>query len=257
MVARRIFAAMDLVLDIGNTRIKAGLFQGAELLRTGHVAHGDLAGLKAFADRSPVERIAVGSVAREDQVLLGALGSWAPTVVIAGDHPSPLRMAYRTPTTLGVDRLANAVAVAHLFPGRAALAIDLGTCVTYDHVDAAGTYRGGSISPGLRMRARAMHAHSARLPLVAPPEQPAAIGLSTEESLAAGVHHGLRAELKTLIAEARQQAPDLAVVLTGGDAPRFARALENGIFAHPTLTLLGLHALLGHPRTPAPAGVGH
>ncbi len=246
----------DLVLDIGNSRTKAGLFKDARFERNGVFANGDETALAAFVADEKVARIAIGSVARKDVALMTALEHIAPVTVINGNSPSPLRSAYTTPATLGADRLANAVGAWKMFPDRAALAIDLGTCVTYDLVDAHGNYLGGLISPGLRMRARAMHTFSARLPEVDLSETTALIGQSTAECLASGAHHGLRAELRSLIAELGQQHPGLAVVLTGGDAPRFARALENGIFAHPFLTLLGLHALLDFdPPVPGAAVV--
>lgn len=239
-------APLDLVLDVGNTRMKLGLFAGDDLVAQATAPHGDMDAVTALlAGRSPL-RIAVGSVAAADEPLVRALEAIAPVRVLNGASPAPLRNAYGTPLTLGVDRLANAVAAMRLFPERPALAIDLGTCVTYDLVDATGTYRGGAISPGLRMRARALHAYSARLPEVEPAEDAPLLGMDTVGSLAAGTHHALRLELEGFIAAYRQQCPGLAVVLTGGDALRFARALKSGIFAHPSLTLLGLHALLHH-----------
>lgn len=153
---------------------------------------------------------------------------------------------YEDPSSLGVDRWANAVAAAHLFPARPVLAISLGTCITDDLVTADGVHQGGRISPGHHMRARAMATFTARLPLVDPPSGPPVLGTTTADAMAAGIHHGIRSELGGLIGELRSSLPGLAVVLTGGDAPRYARALESGIFAHPHLTLLGLDLLLSH-----------
>lgn len=242
-----------LVLDIGNSRTKAGLFHDGHLLRTAAFPNGDAAAVRRFLSGTKVARIACGSVAAENADQMGSLEAVAPVTELRGDSPGPIANSYRTPATLGVDRWANAVAAASLFPGRAALAVDLGTCITYDLVTKGHGLVGGIISPGLRMRARAMHAFSARLPEVEAPEIVPFIGGDTAECIASGTHHGIRAELRQVIDELAQQHPDLAVVLTGGDAPRFARALENGIFAHPYLTLLGLHALLvhAHPYTPA------
>ncbi|MBS1580972.1 MAG: type III pantothenate kinase [Bacteroidetes bacterium] len=236
----------DLVLDVGNTRIKLALFAEGRIVARDTARHGDAAAVAAFLGPVRPRAVVVGSVAERDEALLAFLRTLGPVTEITGASPAPLRNAYGTPATLGVDRLADAVGAMQLFPGRAALAIDLGTCVTYDLVDGAGAYHGGAITPGLRMRARAMHAYSARLPDVDPPEDAALLGTDTVGSLAAGTHHGLRLELEGFIGAFRQQWPDLAVVLTGGDAPRFARALKNGIFAHPSLTLLGLHALFLH-----------
>lgn len=240
---------VDLVVDVGNTRMKMGLFRNGRLLRSAVAPHGDRRAVSDLLAQRQVARIGLGSVAAGDPPFREFLGTFAPVTDIVPGGPSPVPTRYRTPATLGVDRMANAVAVAALFPRRAALAIDLGTCITCDFVDALSVHQGGSISPGMTMRSRAMHAYSAALPEVVPPDAVPLLGLDTPESLASGIHHGVLAELHTIIARLKQQHPDLAVVLTGGDAPRFAKALKSGIFAHPFLTLLGLHAILHHhPR---------
>lgn len=238
--------ALDLVIDMGNTRVKAGLFQSGRWIRGISMAPSDQAALSVFLDGTIPRRIAVGSVSSADAAFMRYLENMAPITVLEGSARAPISNAYTTPLSLGVDRLANAVGAVSLFPTRPVLAIDLGTCITYDLVDASSVYRGGAITPGMHMRARAMHAYSARLPEVDPPENAEVLGTSTIGSLASGIHHGTLMELQGLIGFFKQQYPDLVVVLTGGDAPRFARALKNGIFAHPTLTLIGLHALLHH-----------
>ena len=232
-----------LVLDIGNSRTKVALFSDGRMVMQGVLANGDGAGVRAFLEGGQVARVVVGSVAREDRHLMEELEQLGTVQVITGATPSCIRNIYTRPEDLGADRWANATGASLLFPSRAVLAIALGTCVTYDLVDANGAYLGGMISPGFRMRARALGEFTARLPIVEPPSDPVRLGRSTEECLSAGVHHGLRAELLATIKEIRQQHPEAAVVLTGGDGLRFAQGLENGIFAHPFLTLYGLHAL--------------
>ena len=234
----------ELILDVGNTRLKLGLFRKGRLTDQWSMAHGDSSDLTALLANASLDRIAFGSVGRTDPGLMAKLEEAAPVISITGASPSPVRTSYADPGSLGVDRLANVVGAAALFPQRAVLAVDLGTCVTYDLVDELAVHRGGIISPGMRMRSRAMHAFSARLPEVDPPEDGPFPGTDTAGSLAAGIHRGLLMELRGFVDEFRQQHPELAVVLTGGDAPRYARAMKNGIFAHPSLTLIGLHALL-------------
>jgi type III pantothenate kinase len=249
----------DLVLDVGNTRMKAALYGPRGVERSVILAHGDLSGLRNWLAGSRLEDIALASVILPDPQLEGFLSTLAPVLVLHGGSPSPLISAYGTPHTLGVDRLANAVGARQQFPGRPVIAIDLGTCITYDVVDGSGRYHGGLITPGMTMRARAMNAYSARLPRVEPSGHPPLVGRDTVGSLEAGIHHGVRAELVTLIHELRHEMPDAAVVLTGGDALRFTRALKNGIFADPSLTLNGTHALLLHHRSLAaghPSGDG-
>jgi type III pantothenate kinase len=237
---------LDLVLDVGNTRTKAALFRGQRLVRAGVMRSGDGGALKEFLGGDHPGRIAFGSVATPDPKWEAHLRTIAPTFLLTGGSSAPVRSAYATPLTLGVDRLANAVGAKGMFPGRPVLAIDLGTCITYDVVSAEGVYQGGAISPGMTMRSRAMNAYSARLPLVAALADTALIGVDTETSLASGVHFGIVHELQGYIHHLAHQYPGMAVVLTGGDGLRFARALKSGIFAHPFLTLEGLHAILLH-----------
>ncbi len=238
--------ALHLVIDVGNTRTKAGLFDQGRLVDAGTFnAPGPSALEQWLAQRRP-ERIGIGRVGGQGEELARQLGTLAPVEVLLGASPGPIRTLYDDPSSLGVDRWANAVAIAHMSPGRPALAISLGTCITCDLVTADGVHQGGRISPGHRMRAQAMANFTARLPLVDPPAMPPQLGTTTADAMAAGIHHGIRSELGGLIGELRNTLPGLAVVLTGGDAPRYARALESGIFAHPHLTLLGLDLLLSH-----------
>lgn len=246
-------ASRDLVIDVGNSRMKLGLFVEGRLMEHRVAAHGDLAALEQFLKGSRPGRVTYGSVGRAEPGFVDALRRLAPVKEITGDSPSPVRSLYTSRHTLGVDRLANVVGAALLFPRRAVLAIDLGSCATYDLVDELTVHQGGIIAPGLRMRASAMHAYSARLPEVVPPEDPDLMGTDTASCLESGVHHGLLMELQGHIAAFAQQHRDMAVVITGGDAPRFAKALKSGIFAHPTLTLLGLHALLHYDPDHGPS----
>jgi len=237
----------DLILDIGNSRTKAAVFNGAQLLALRAFANEDLLGFQGFIDTFAVQRAALGSVAGDGNALVAGLRKQdVPIIELTAQSPAPIRSAYSTMPTLGVDRWANAAAAAALFPGRAALAIDLGTCITYDLVDSAGIYRGGAISPGGRMRSRAMHAYSARLPLIEPKPAVPPFGDSTAASLQAGLAHGVIGELEHFIGAARASHANLGVVLAGGDALPLARALKSGIFAHPFLTHEGLRIILHH-----------
>lgn len=241
-------APCDIVLDVGNSRTKVGVHTAGRWVKLATLPNTDREGLMALLNGKAVSAVVIGSVAERDPELVEQAGTVAPVLEVTGATPSPLQQAYGTPFTLGADRLANAVAAWQAFPGRPVLVIDPGTCITYDLVEADGSYLGGAISPGLRMRAFAMHHHSARLPLVEPPSSPGLLGRDTASSLASGMHHGILGEMHHYVGAMRMDRPQLAVVLTGGDAPRFAAALKSGIFAHPLLTLNGLHALLEHHR---------
>ena len=246
--------AVDLALDVGNSRTKAALFHNGRIVRSGTVRNGDPSGVDAFIAGTPCQAIVIGSVAQEDTDFLEALRQRAPILVISGDSPAPVATRYDDPATLGADRLANAVCATLHFPGRPVLVIDAGTCITYDLVDASGEHIGGAISPGMRMRAEAMHAYSARLPLVDAGEAAISIGASTRSSLLAGIRNGILGEMRTTMESYGHEHPGMAVILTGGDGLRWAKALKNGIFALPYATLEGLYAILLHHRARHGAG---
>ncbi len=232
---------VHLVLDVGNTRTKAALFREGRVLRWG-----TLASLPDFLKEDRPSAIVLGSVGAEDEAFRTRLETLAPLLEVTGATATPLRSAYASPSTLGADRLANAVGGAALFPGRNVLVIDVGTCITYDLVTAERQYLGGAITPGVTMRAKAMNAYSARLPEVTLTDVPAPWGTTTEASLASGIHHGITSEMAGFIRATAYEHERPAVVITGGDALRFVRALKSGIFADPLLTLRGLHAILQH-----------
>ncbi len=235
---------LHLVLDVGNTRTKAGLFKAGDPLRWATFDNGDVVAITKWIGAERPAHCAVGSVAAPDPGLLAQLVQLCPVLEVSGTTPSPLRNSYSTAGTLGADRLANAVAAAAYLPGSAVLIIDAGTCITYDLVQADGTYLGGAISPGLRMRSTAMNAYSARLPMVDVLPDTPVLGTDTASSLAAGVYHGVLGEVAAFIRSYRYLIPDTRVIITGGDALWIVAGSESGIFAHPLLTLEGLHAIL-------------
>lgn len=247
-------AACDLVIDVGNHRAKLALFDQHGIVRHAVVEVKDDRAMLSFIASINVRRVAIGSVADGAMEAWWSLGSIAPVTLLTGTSAAPIQNAYGSPLTLGVDRLANAVAASAMFPGRPTMAIDLGTCITYDLVDDRATYLGGAISPGMHLRARAMHEHSARLPMVDPAsrsEEGSMVGTNTGSAMLSGIYRGIQHELDGWITGMRYQYPSLAVVLTGGDALRFVRGSKSGIFADPLLTLRGLHALLDHQSHPA------
>jgi type III pantothenate kinase len=237
-----------LALDIGNTAVKAGCFEGPALREMA-------AGLTAAEVRELVQRwrpqhVVVASVAEAAVLTVEELRDVVPGEILAfspGTTPVPLRNAYVTLHTLGADRLAGAVGAASLRPEQDTLIIDAGTALKFDLVTADGTYHGGSIGPGLAMRLRALHAFTGRLPLLELPPADATISLvgdSTTGSILSGVVNGTVAEIMGLAAQYQQRYPNVGMLLTGGDAAFLAARLPNSIFVVPELVLLGLNRIL-------------
>lgn len=158
--------------------------------------------------------------------------------------PLPVTIQYETPTTLGRDRLAAVVGANYLQPGKSLLVIDAGTAITYELVDASGTFLGGNISPGLTTRFKALNFFTKKLPLVIESDEIPQIGTSTETAIQAGVVNGIVYEMDGYINDLRIKYPDLLVFLTGGHSFYFERRLKNSIFADINLVLTGLNRIL-------------
>ena len=158
--------------------------------------------------------------------------------------PVPVRNGYATPATLGCDRLAAAVGAAALFPGRNVLVVDLGTAVTFDLVTADATYRGGCISPGMALRFKSLHEHTARLPLCEARDGECLVGSATQDAVTYGVVNSLTFEIEGYIARMEALYADLCVIFTGGDANFFAKRIKNTIFANCNPVFRGLERIL-------------
>ena len=156
----------------------------------------------------------------------------------------PFENEYRSPETLGVDRLANVAAAQVFFPKTNCLVIDAGSCVTYDLLEEGIRYKGGLISPGLKMRQRSMHSFTERLPGGGNSQR--SHWTHYRRGLASGAFFGLLHEVKGLIGRFSERYGDLQILLTGGDAPSLEKHLENSIFARPQLALVGLNELCNH-----------
>ena len=165
----------------------------------------------------------------------------------ATDAILPITVGYETPETLGADRLAAAIGACSYFPGRPVLVIDAGTAITYDVVDASGTYLGGAISPGLHMRFNTLHTFTARLPLVDLAEQAPTLGVSTFSSIQTGVQQGAIQEMRGFVDLYKEKLGQaLAVFITGGDAHVFEKHVKKANFARFHLLLEGIFLTLKH-----------
>ena len=158
----------------------------------------------------------------------------------------PIQNLYSTPETLGVDRIAAVCGAQTTFPNEKCLVIDMGSCITYDYLNEKGEYHGGSISPGLNMRFKAVHTFTAKLPLVKPLADPALIGTTTASNIQSGVINGLTEEIKGIISLYQHKFGNIRVILCGGDAHFFENKLKGVIFAIPELVLIGLNSILSH-----------
>lgn len=232
---------MNLAIDIGNTAVKWATFEGKQRVESGE--------WRADNGEWKVENIerAIACASGKEETLeqiRSALHS--PLATLRSDTPLPIRLDYKTPATLGPDRIAAACGAWALHPGEACVVIDAGTCITVDFLDAEGVYHGGAIMPGLGMSLQALHAYTAKLPLIGLEGVAKApvLGRSTEESILAGTLGATMLALAGYVALYRQKCPALHVLLTGGDADRLTAAGASGWEHQPHLTLIGLNETL-------------
>lgn len=233
----------DCVVDAGNSRIKVGWFHQAELLETEVLEHADW---QQYQPKYPIGRALIASVSMPEAELehrLLQMGASNVRVWRASDA-LPFSSDYTSLHTLGSDRKMLVMGANKRFPGMNRLVVGMGSCITYDLIDATGHHLGGDISPGLHMRWQSMHQFTARLPLAAMPSDWPTLGTDTTSALQAGVLQGVLAEIQGRKIQLELILSELTIILSGGDAHFFEKRFDNRIFAEPNLALYGLHALL-------------
>jgi len=234
---------MILTVDVGNSRIKAAVFEGDILLEPFVFKKEELQKniqniLKNFTNTTHLVVASVGNV--EKQAFLEFEKDIAVHFVSPGDQ-FPFANEYETPLTLGIDRMVLAAGATLQFPGKNRLVIDAGTCVTFDFINDSNEYLGGAITPGLQLRYKSLHDFTANLPLLALESPKNIIGNSTAESIHSGVVNGLVYEIDGFIDEYRALYSNFIIILTGGDTDFLAKRLKNTIFANSNFLLESLN----------------
>jgi type III pantothenate kinase len=233
---------MNAAIDLGNTFAKIGFFDENNLIE---VKKGlSLDELKEVIALNNVKNLIVSSVTRPQNELEEIFKNFSfKKIFLNPTTPLPIKKNYETPQTLGSDRLAGAVGANFVFPEQNCLIIDMGTAIKYDYVSADGTFQGGIISPGMRIRFESLHTFTKRLPLVEAHEIPDLIGKSTIGCIQSGVVNGIIAEANGMI-ENYKELGDIQVILCGGDAPFFESRIKKPTFALSNLVLIGLNRIL-------------
>ena len=229
----------NLVIDIGNTSLKAAFAEGVELQDIHKTESGEDMWdfVLCLTKDIEVDTIAISSVRDIDESFLEKLAKKCrKMVVVDGTTPLSIKNEYKTPKTLGPDRLVAAYAATKIFPDENCMIFDFGTAVTIDFVTADKIFLGGNISPGVLSRFRSLNDYTQRLPLVDIPEFLSQKGTKTEEAIQSGVILGLIFEIEGYI----RAYPDYIAIFTGGDANFFAERMKNPIFAICNLVLKGL-----------------
>lgn len=236
---------MIVTVDVGNTRIKAAVFEGDTRLES-FVFDKTVLEKKIKNILKKFETIVcmvVSSVADVEKHSFLVFEEEVEVHFVSHEDAFPFINNYGTPKTLGIDRMVLASGATLLYPDQNRLIIDAGTCVTYDFVDENNVYQGGAIAPGLRLRYEALHNFTAKLPLLHLQSPENYIGKSTSESIHSGVVNGLVYEIDGFIDEYKAGCSKIIIILTGGDAEFLAKRLKNTIFANSNFLLESLNQI--------------
>tara|TARA_B100000809_G_scaffold263953_1_gene318486 strand:+ start:1026 stop:1751 length:726 start_codon:yes stop_codon:yes gene_type:complete len=234
-----------LIIDAGNTRVKVFVFEEDSILFS--IVSDENSLDEIFENiffKNKISKIIISSVGAMKEKIEMIIDGRAPILILSNETKVPFVNKYKTPKTLGVDRIALMAASANLFSKNNVLVIDAGTCITYDFLNIENEYLGGAISPGLEMRYKALSFFTEKLPKIDFLHPENLIGNDTNASIHSGVVNGLVCEINGVVNEYKDKFLDLTIVLTGGDAIYLSKRLKNGIFANPNFLVEGLNAIL-------------
>jgi len=235
---------MNLVLDIGNTSAKAAIYKGHSLVKKERLETFSRASLESFLGKIQPAKAIISSVTTGPADVISVVRESIKEVHnLTWRSEYPFKIRYSTPDTLGVDRLAAAAGALLKYGGHDLLVIDAGSAVTFDIV-AGGEYLGGSISPGLAMRLRALHEFTGKLPLAELSDSFSFPGTSTLDAIAGGVVMGLVFEINEYIRTFEKRYNALIAVITGGDGEKLSSLTDRRVICNPDLVSDGLNYLL-------------
>ena len=237
---------MNLVIDVGNTCVKLAVFNNETIVfdtRTEilNIRENVIQLKKKYKQ---IDRAIISSVGKLKNEDAEYIKKQVDVLIINAETKLPFLNKYKTPHTLGIDRIALVSASVNQFPKNNTLIIDAGTCITYDFITSENAYLGGAISPGIRMRYTALNNLTANLPLLNTETPSSLIGSSTNDSIHSGVVNGVLNEIDGVITNYKQKNSDLTVILTGGDANFLSKQLKSSIFANSKFLLEGLNYIL-------------
>lgn len=229
--------------DFGNTRLKAGIFTNRVFREEVVLSGPNPEHILPVLERENPDKIILSSVIKHPPETIRLLEGYTRFHLLNHASQLPLTTPVGKPETIGADRLAICAAAIDLFPHTHCLAIGLGTCITYNFINQAHEFLGGSISPGMNMRFRAMHEQTALLPLVSAAKRFPLVGYDTITNLQSGVIQGIACEIDGIIHAYRSKYNKLEVLITGGDLVFFDALLTHPMHRDPYLLFKGLHAI--------------
>lgn len=235
---------MNLVLDIGNSLLKAGIFKNNNLINYCEFNKDYFLNVKSILDNNPISHSIASNVSESNNKLIELLSNKTNLIEFNSSLNVPFKNCYQSKNTLGKDRIALVSNASKEYPKENVLLIDLGSCITFDFLNNKNEYLGGSISPGLRMRYKSLNNYTANLPLLDPKEIDYFIGKNTEDSIHSGIINGIISELNSTVEKYKSQYKKIRIILTGGDSKFLFKKIKSGIFANSNFLIFGLNFLI-------------
>lgn len=247
-----------LVVDIGNTNIVLGMYEGSELLHhfrisTSRQTTSDEYGVMIYnlfrmagVEAERIEGVMISSVVPP---IVGVIEQMCRTylkktpLVVGPGIKTGLNLRYENPREIGADRIVNAVAAVELYGGPVVV-VDFGTATTFDCIDAQGTYLGGAIVPGIGISTEALYQRASKLPRIELEKPKKVIGRNTVHAMQSGIIYGYAGQVDGIVKRIRQEMnTELQVIATGGLAPLICAETESVREVNPLLTLEGLRLI--------------
>jgi len=234
----------NLTIDIGNSFIKYGIFKNGNLIFDGRCEKLLVRDVKKLYEKYKFGNCLLSTTRKSLPRFTNYMVKHHKLKILDHKTALPFKNHYSTPKTLGKDRIAAIAGAQALYPKKACVVFDIGTCMTTDFIDGKSNYLGGNISPGVRLRLKSMNDYTSALPLVKDKINQALLGKTTKTALQNGGIYGIILEIEGFVARAKRKFGTINVILTGGDAFRFGELIECKKFVKPKLVLIGLNAII-------------
>ncbi|MFI3239699.1 MAG: type III pantothenate kinase [Bacteroidales bacterium] len=240
---------LNLTIDQGNSSTKVAIFDGSEIVaKATYLPTITIAELDKLYNDYQITSAIYSSVRKDGAAIVQHLKGITPIWFQELSYTTnlPIKLLYKTPETLGYDRVAAAIGASEVKSGVNLLIIDAGTAITLDILTADGEYLGGNISPGVKMRFQALNHFTNKLPLIDVNGDIPAVGYDTETAIRSGVVGGVIAEIDGYIRENLIKFGDLTVFMTGGDSTFLVKQIKSCIFEDENLLMRGLNRIILH-----------
>jgi len=232
-----------LCFDFGNTRLKIAFFQNAKLAEVIVIENDEIATITSILEKFDAQKTILSSVINHNTEIETVLANKTKFHKLSHLSKLPFTTPVGKPETIGADRLALTAAAVYFFPKQHNLVIGMGSCITYNFINADHEFLGGGISPGMEMRMKSLNQFTAKLPIVKPDGNVPLVGYDTVTNILSGVVLGMVKEIDGFIDVYKERYGNFNVHLTGGDLVYLAPHLKNQIFADPELIFKGLYAI--------------